>query len=129
MKISGKIYKIMETVQVSDTFRKRDLVLEYAENPLYPQFISLQMVQDKCEILNAYSEGQIVDIDFNLKGREWTSPAGEVRYFNTLDAWRIGLAQPQQPGLEMVNTTHQELTQPQADDLPPLSLENKPPPF
>jgi len=24
-----------------------------------------------------------------LRGREWTSPQGEVKYFNTLDAWRV----------------------------------------
>ena len=30
---------------------------------------------------------------FNIRGREWTSPQGEVKYFNSLDAWRVEKAQ------------------------------------
>ena len=30
-----------------------------------------------------------MEVSFNLRGREWTSPQGEVKYFNSLDAWRI----------------------------------------
>ena len=28
-------------------------------------------------------------VNFNLKGREWTAPDGDIRYFNSIDAWRI----------------------------------------
>ena len=34
-----------------------------------------------------------VEVSFNLRGREWTSPTGDVKYFNTLEAWRIETAQ------------------------------------
>jgi hypothetical protein len=30
-----------------------------------------------------------IEVSFNLRGREWTSPQGEIKYFNTLEAWRI----------------------------------------
>ena len=30
-----------------------------------------------------------IEVSFNIRGREWTSPQGEVKYFNTLEAWRI----------------------------------------
>jgi hypothetical protein len=32
------------------------------------------------------------DVSFNLKGREWISPAGEAKYFNTVEAWRVDKA-------------------------------------
>jgi hypothetical protein len=38
-----------------------------------------------------------VEVSFNLRGREWTSPQGEVKFFNTIEAWRIekqGQSQP-----------------------------------
>ena len=38
-----------------------------------------------------FSAGEEVKITFNLRGREWTSPKGEVRYFNSLDIWKIEL--------------------------------------
>ena len=55
----------------------------------YPQHISFQLSQDKCSLLDPYQLGQEVKVHFNLRGREWTSPSGEVKYFNSLDAWRL----------------------------------------
>ena len=40
-------------------------------------------------MLNGYNVEDQVEVSFNLRGREWTSPDGVVKYFNTLDAWRI----------------------------------------
>ena len=51
--------------------------------------LSIQSVQDKCTLLDAYNVGDVVQVSFNLRGREWTSPQNEVKYFNTLEAWRI----------------------------------------
>lgn len=85
----------METQQVTATFRKREFVVEFAENPMYPQFILFQLVQDRVELLQGYQVGDMIDVSFNLRGRSWTSPSGEVKYFNSLEAWRINPAQPQ----------------------------------
>ena len=51
--------------------------------------IKFEAVQDKCDLLNNFNVGDLVDVDFNLKGRKWTNPQGEVKYFNSLQAWRI----------------------------------------
>ena len=55
----------------------------------YEQHISFQATQDKCAMLDNVSVGEQIEVSFNLKGREWTSPQGEVKYFNTIEAWRI----------------------------------------
>ena len=92
MNIKGKLISISETNQISDKFSKREFVVEFAENPQYPEYIQLEFVQDKCDILNEYSIGQDVDVAFNLKGRKWTNPQGVDKYFNTLQAWKIDKA-------------------------------------
>ncbi len=46
MDITGTILEIGEVVQVSDRFRKREFVVEYAENKQYPEFIKFEIVQD-----------------------------------------------------------------------------------
>ena len=89
MEIKGVIKKILETVQISDRFRKREFVLEYSSNPEYPQPIQLELVQDRCEVLDEFHEGQEVEVHFDLRGREWTSPQGQVKYFNSLQAWKL----------------------------------------
>lgn len=96
MEIKAKLLEISEIQQISDKFRKREFVVEYAENPQYPEFLKFELIQDKCELLDKLSIGQEVEVHFNLKGRKWTDPQGRIKYFNTLQAWRI-LAADSQP--------------------------------
>jgi hypothetical protein len=87
-KITCTIKVLNPTVQVSEKFSKREFVL--TENTSqYPQDILFQAVQDRCALLDGMNVGEQIEVSFNLRGREWTSPQGEVKYFNSLDAWRI----------------------------------------
>ena len=87
-KLTGTIKVISETVQVSDKFSRREFVIT-DNSSMYPQDIQMQFTQDKCSLLDLYEVGQVVELSFNLRGREWISPQGETKYFNTLEAWRI----------------------------------------
>ena len=88
LKFQGKIKVINETQVISEKFKKREFVVTDTSS-MYPQDVMFQSVQDKCDMLNGYSVEDQVEVSFNLRGREWTSPDGVVKYFNTLDAWRI----------------------------------------
>lgn len=100
---SGRLIRKFDTVQVSEKFKKREFVIEVADGK-YPQMVSFQLTGDKCDLLDRVELEYIVDVDFNLRGREWTSPKGEVKFFNTLDAWKIdargGNGQSSQPKRE-----------------------------
>ena len=98
MKITGTIHEIKDLQQISDTFKKRSCIVTYIENPQYPEYITFDFVQEQCGLLDDFQAGQNVEVHFNLKGRKWTSPAGEIRYFNTLQAWRILALQPNSSG-------------------------------
>jgi hypothetical protein len=89
MNIKATIIEISESQQISDKFRKREFVVEYAENPQYPEFIKFELKQDKCDLVNDFTEGQEVEVDFNLKGRKWVNAKGETVYFNSLEAWKV----------------------------------------
>ena len=90
MDIKAKIEKIYPTQNVTASFKKREFVVEYAENPQYPEYVKFECIQDKCDMLDNFSAGQEVTVSFNLKGRKWTDPKnGEDKYFNTLQVWRI----------------------------------------
>lgn len=89
MNITAKILEIYDTQQISDTFKKREFVVEYAENPQYPEYIKFEAIQANCDQLDAVNVGEQVNIQFNLKGRRWTDPQGSVKYFNSLQAWRV----------------------------------------
>ena len=87
-KLQGAIKVIMDTVQVTEKFSKREFVIQDTSS-MYPQDILFQLTQDKTDLIEPYAEGEEIEVSFNLRGREWTSPAGEIKFFNTLEAWRI----------------------------------------
>ena len=110
MQISGKIHVIQQAQQVTERFRKREFVLELSENSRFPQFVQFQLTGDRCERIDDFEVGDEVQfqltgdrceriddfevgdevqVEFSLRGREWTSPSGEVKYFNSLDVWNI----------------------------------------
>ena len=92
MEIQGRIKVIFAPETVGQNgFQKRDLVITTEEQ--YPNDIIIQFTQSKCALLDTLRVGQTVKIHFNLQGREWTSPQGEVKYFNTVLGWKIELIQ------------------------------------
>lgn len=97
-KAEGVLILVKDTVQVTEKFKKREFVIEDSSS-MYPQEIIFQSVQDKCDMLDGYDEGQNVEVSFNLRGRAWESPQGETKYFNTLDAWRIEVKEAMAHGI------------------------------
>jgi hypothetical protein len=89
MEIKGKVHEIGALQQVSETFKKRDLIIEYAENPTYPEFIRFEALQDKTALFDSLKQGDDVEVSFNLRGRPWTDKTGKTSYFNSLVVWRI----------------------------------------
>ena len=89
MDLKGKVHEIGALQQVSETFKKRDLIIEYADNPTYPEYIKFEALQDKTALFDSLKVGDDVDLAFNLRGRPWTDKAGKVSYFNSLVIWRI----------------------------------------
>lgn len=115
--ITGKLKVINDTQQIKDTFRKREFVLT-DESSNYPQHISFQLIQDNCDLINGFVAGEEVKVMFNLRGREWTSPSNEVKYFNSLDAWKIERTVDAQPLAQTQASTENPPLPQEEDDLP-----------
>ena len=92
IEVTGRIHSIFPTQQVSERFSKREFVVELADNAKYPQTVLFQLTGDRCGQLDEFAVGTQVRIEFSLRGREWKSPKGETKYFNSLDVWKIEAA-------------------------------------
>ena len=89
MEVKGKVHEISQVITVSEKFKKRELILEYAENPTYPEYVKFEAVQDKVNLFDNIKVGDNVELFFNLRGRPWTDKTGKTSYFNTLSVWRL----------------------------------------
>lgn len=89
--IKGVIKMIGETKSFgANNFQKREFVVTDDSNTEYPQHILLEMTKDNCVKLDNFKVGDRVQVEYFLNGREWTNPEnGQVRYFNSLQAWKI----------------------------------------
>ena len=119
MEIQGRIKQIFPSQMIGQNgFEKRDLVIVTEEQ--YPQTIIIQFTQQRCDLLNNLQVGQNVKVYINIRGREWTNQQGEIKYFNTIEGWKI----------EMIQTTNVANQQPvqQAPRQPVAQAAPAPPP-
>lgn len=120
MELTGTVKKVFDEQQISASFKKRELVLSTDEQ--YPQSILVEFTQDKTDLLNSVKEGDRVNVSINIRGREWTSPKGEVRYFVSIQGWRLQADSPaaaggSEPPMESYSASDFP-TDEQEDDLP-----------
>lgn len=118
MELTGTLKVKSPEQQVSDKFKKREFVIT-DNSSQYPQFIQFQLTQDRCSLLENYKVGDELKVQFNIRGREWTNPKGEVKYFNSLEAWRIeAVSASKSSASESFESAPLPTLESQTDDLP-----------
>jgi len=122
--IQGTLHKKFDTQQVKDTFKKREFVLE-VESGAYTQLIKFQLVQDRCDAIDSFNEGDEIKVFFDLRGRAWTGRDGNTAYFTNLQSWKVesgaqAQAQVQAPPATSGNDF------PSASDAPPVNNDDLP---
>ena len=119
MEIQGKV-KIIKELQTfgSNGFQKRELVV--ITNEQYPQMVLIEFVQDRCNLLNNCTIGDEVIISLNIRGKEWISPEGLPKYFNTIQGWKIKTitAEASTTTIPPMSTLENNLEQIEEGDLP-----------
>ncbi len=85
--IEGIVKRVEEVVNVTDTFKKRNLIITTEEQ--YPQTIQVEFIQDKVSLLDAILEGEKVNVSYNLRGKEVEKVSGEPKVYNSLHGWKI----------------------------------------
>ena len=123
MEVQGKIKLVGDIQEITDSFSKRELVIVTQEQ--YPQTLCVEFVQDKMSLLDDFQDGQEVKIGINLRGREWKNPEGKIKYFTSLQGWRIENLQNEvpdndQPGLDSLSPFEpaDDVNKEDLDDLP-----------
>ena len=114
MEVLGRVKLVGAEQQISPTFKKRELVVTTDEQ--YPQSIMIEFIQDKSDLLNNVAVGENVKVSINLSGREWVSPQGETKYFNSIKGWRIEKLQSDAPAAQPAAPV-----MPTADAFPPAT--------
>lgn len=98
--IQGIIHSIGQTTEYgSNGFTKREFVIKLTgegENPAYPNHVALELIKDKCAMMDSHKIGDEIKVNFNLSGRLWQGNGKPERCFTSLQAWRIQPVSQQQ---------------------------------
>lgn len=108
--VRGTLAVLFDTEVKSDKFQTRNFVIETPGE--YPQLIQFQAVNERCGILDNFQQGQLIEVSFDLRGREWNG-----RYITNLNAWKIqSVSNPVQqtklPPPDATRTTQQPANDP-----------------
>lgn len=111
--LKGAIKLVKPTQTISDSFQKREFVIETEDQ--YPQLVQFELTQDKVSLIDDSYVGKNVEVSFNVRGREWND-----KYFVNLQAWRVVIDGPSASPSSPVSTTNKEVeaAESSADDLP-----------
>ena len=96
--VTGKLIYKEATQKISDRFQKREFVIEVEneKNPQWNDFVKVQLIQDRCDLLETIQLNENIKVYFNLRGRKWENN-GQVSYFTNLEGWRIEKVQAETP--------------------------------
>jgi len=91
--IQGQIHSIGDTTEYGNNgFTKREFVIKLIgaeENERYPNHVALELIKDKCALMDSYKIGDEITVQFNLSGRLWSGNGGPEKCFTSLQAWKV----------------------------------------
>lgn len=86
--ITGTIRQIGKTQDVSDKFKKRELIITEPSGQR-PQHIPVEFTMDRTSLLDSFKPGEEVTVTAFVNGREWTGKDGVTKFFLSLGGNRI----------------------------------------
>lgn len=87
--ITGTIYRIGDTQQVTEKFAKRTLIL-LVQDGQFAEYPAFEFQGERCKLLDGYTEGEEVKVHFQCSGRMYEKKDGSGEgNFSTNKAWRI----------------------------------------
>ncbi|MEQ9188177.1 MAG: DUF3127 domain-containing protein [Cryomorphaceae bacterium] len=82
MEVEGSIKVVFDTQTFNSGFQKKEFVITTKEQ--YPQDVKFELIKERIDLIDPYSEGDNIKVHFNLRGNEYNG-----KYFVNLQAWRI----------------------------------------
>ena len=92
LEVTGKLLTKFPIQNIKENFSKREFVIELtdegANGMVYTNFASFQLVNNNCNVIDQFNEGDELKVSFNIRGNRWEKD-GQVRYITNLNAWRV----------------------------------------
>ena len=116
LSVKGKLLRKLNiesgTSKSGNEWKKQSFILDTG-NQYNPEICFQMFGEEKIEILNNFSEGNIIEVAFNLSSREYNG-----KYYHNIDAWKIETISEKEPMINEDLIAETESLSPEGDDLP-----------
>ena len=89
MELTGIVEVVLPVEKIGAKGTPKQIVVLKVEDGHYPQSIPIEFFGKAVSKIGDLAAGQAVTISIDVRGRRWTSPQGEVKYFSSISGWRI----------------------------------------
>jgi len=87
MVVIGKIHLVREEQKFTETFSKKEVIVETVEQ--YPQYYPIDFANNNINMLDGYQAGDLVEVNVNVRGNLSKAEGQEDRAFVSLVGWKI----------------------------------------
>ena len=81
----------------------------------FSEYIKVELIQDKVSLLDSLNVGDEINVLINIKGRKWEDKEGNIRYFNSIQGWKI---ESENQGINQETPNEAESQESDDSDLP-----------
>ena len=94
VKLRGKYLGATQIKEVGTNGTKiRQFYVDISDNPEYPNTPEMQLINDKCTLVEHLTLGQEIEVFARLKGRKVVDKDGVERVYTNVEAWKINAIQ------------------------------------
>ncbi len=119
LQVKGKIQQILKpesgVSRAGNEWKKQEFVIETEEQ--FPRKVCFTLFGDKLSLINGLSNGDEVEVSFNVESREFNG-----KWFHNINAWKIDKPSsenlPEPPPAFSLNDIPPELANDESNDLP-----------
>ena len=98
--IKGTIHLVQDTQTFPSGFQKRVMVIDTGGD--YPQQIPVEVVKDKCSMLDGLQKGQEITATIDIRGNEYNG-----KYYANIQCWKWEVEGSQEPERQHQQAGHQ----------------------
>lgn len=83
------IIKRVNPKENNGQYTNQSMVVTLDADTQYPQDVQFELGKKPMEISDSFRDGDVVEIGYNIRGRDYTNRQGELANYTSLQAWSV----------------------------------------
>lgn len=89
--LTGRLTEVLDVQVLKGDFQKRTFAIEIEGT--YPTAVAFELLKDKVDLIDKFTIGTTITVGYNIRSNRYVTPGtGEVKFFTSLNAWKINAA-------------------------------------